>query len=332
MSITVLDEKFFAKRADIFTQMGNAITDPTSAKGALEVAGDYSTDIRPLREQINGEWVDAGIRGIYTQGRSGDVRIGVVKGRYVAVQPQEFADLWDQHVKLPVLAVGYAGSNNSTFFLASDLGQINVNGDVLRTYLLGQSPMTGQGAITCSVTPVRLACTNALRAAKQRATVVAQIPHTGQVTKQIGAWMAHLTKDMEAKQKLVEADLKKMDEVEASLSRLNELMAQVYTLPSPPNLIGPSEVVERREREYRVHTNMVNHRRTAFKELFEGRMTGGETLQPTMYRAYQAVVELEQYRRGEASEDARAQSAIFGKRAGVIEEAYRTSLSIATGA
>lgn len=330
MAINFLDDRFYQRPRNIFSQMGATTTDNAGAKEALNLFGDYRVDVRPFYEKVNGEFVESNMRGMYLPGRNNDVRIGEVKGRYIAVQPADIAAMWDSVVKLPINAIGAAGSVGEKFFLSSPLGQMDIDGDVMDVNLLLLSPMTGKGAITCRVTPVSLKCTNMIVAAIRRSTVTIRIPHTGKVLEGVRASLSHLKQDIALKQKLVEADLRKMYATPATDEKLEWFMGAVYELPKEPNRIGDPSAVERREREYEVHTTMVKNRRATFLELVNGKATGYDLFKfRSMGTVLSAAGELEQYRRGEADEDKRALNAAFGKRAEKISEIYDAALALA---
>lgn len=332
-----IGDKTGTQRQSIFQQMGVNTYSPMTAFEAYQVYGDYRVDIRPFKEDVqvweNGrlvtKTVDSDFRGIYIKDMHGaDVRLGEVKGRYAPIQPSQIVQLWDRYVKKPVVAMGSAGTLGQTFFLSSELGEMDIKGDMTTVYLVGESPMTGKGSIKVRITPVRHKCANMMQVAAARSVMTKNIPHTGQVLDNVGAWMSHLNTDIAARYQRIKQELHQMIETPVKVEDFTWFTETLFAKPEPPSEIGSTKDVERRKKEFKAHTSMAERRQGELKLLYEGRMTGAEDLDESVYRLYQAAAELIQYRRGEKTVAKRAEQVLFGGRADAIARAYELSMQL----
>lgn len=324
--IDFLTDGFYGNRgSSVFAQFGTNVKGAKKAVDAFTDFGSFDIEVKPLYSLTNGSVrVVTPMHGIYNNDRF----LGAVTGKYVAVQPKTFAELWDNHIDMPINAMGTC-NKNSSFFISSELPDMNIGGDVVKNYLIGISPMTGLGAIRLFVSPTRLKCTNMLPAAKRTSSITARIPHVGRVNEMVKLWMKDIKSKMIVKAQTIEDELKLMNSVKATPELLEKFMNEFYELPKPLSRIAPMSVLARRDMEFDRKVNMVTNRRETFISLYNGAMTKGDELDNTLYKMLNAAGENEQYRRSTKDIEARAESAIFGTRADLIERAYEITLQLA---
>lgn len=311
---------------DIWEQAGSKI-ETMPAREALAMFPDYEPRIEDLFRLDDFNMPQpTGFRGIFMNGF--EEPLTVVKGRYTQVTPKAFVDLWDKHVKLPVMAMGAAGSMGEIFYLAADMGKLEIKNDPVQMFLMGTAPQ-GNRSTSVRITPVRMFCINQMHASRRRAVINANIAHNGKIDENLSDWMHHLSVTVKERLKLVEKDFNTMIEADATQTRINTFIEKVYKLPTEQDFEAlPKAIGERRSKEYATHVSMIEGRRREFVRFYDGAMTGATNLDGTMYRAYNAAVELAQYRKGISNEDNRAVSALFGKRAEEIEGIYEATMEI----
>lgn len=338
---TLLDNRFYGKgqytrSTNIFEQAGSALPVRVAASKAFEFFGEYEPEIVPMYADVKGERVESNTRGIFFQeydkrgNYKGYKQVATVASKYELVTPKTFCNLWDNNVGLPVVAMGAKGDLGEIFYIASEIGNLPVKGTDIKCNLMGVSPMTGKGAMNVRVTPINMWCTNQLHASKSKALINARIPHKSNVIAMTALWMKHLKAEVEEAQKIIANDFNLMLQKQLTEATLKEYMDLVYLMPEVPSKLGPLEVVEKKHEQYEIEVKSVNTKREAFQHLFNGMLTGNEQYEgDSIFKAYNASVELIQYSKGDTVEN-KALSSLLGDRGEQIENVYSAAMVMAT--
>jgi hypothetical protein len=224
---------------------------------------------------------------------------GVVGEDYALITPDDVCDIFDEHVAQPIETIGLLGLGE-TFFLSASLPTLDVKGDEIENYLLVSNPMTGLMSAETMVTPVRTVCQNTLLAAGHQATQKLKIVHDKDAKQKMADWLRSTYEEAESTTKVLRDLFEVMAKERVRDAEARKLFEYAYPLPNKPKTNAPAHVMEQRIRWWDENVNLMKRRRDGAKALFEGMGTGMDlaAAKGTLWGAYNAVVECEDYRRG----------------------------------
>jgi phage/plasmid-like protein (TIGR03299 family) len=252
---------------------------------------------------------------------------GIVSKDYTLLTPEDVCSIYDERVGQPVETIGALGYGE-TFFLSTYLPTVDVKGDEVENYLLISNPMTGLASAEIRVTPVRVVCENTLIASDRYATEKLRIVHDATAKVRFGEWLQETYEIAETTVKVLTDLFTLMASTRARTADAQKLFEAAYPIPNKPRTNAPKAVVEQRIRWWEENVNLMERRREGAKILFEGFGTGMDTkaAKGTLWGAYNAVVECEDYRKGR-NEDQMGASALFGERAQSKKRAFEYAVA-----
>jgi hypothetical protein len=332
MAHEVLGERFYAAR-NLPAWHGRGTTDNVerSAIDALSViGGSYKVTLAPLvtRSPLKstGAQFDVQQNAILRQPLPEDPQIrvfGVVSPDYVLIDPQTFAILLDEHVARPVdtfMALRDGKLMVATFKLDS----FSVLGDQTDNYLAVGNWASGSDANTALLTSVRVVCMNTWRMAERNATESKRFVHDSTLKHRMAAWLGGVvdraSRKLEASRTVAEALATFRL---ANRQQFDSVLSAAYPKPQLPDVSDlPKPVQEERLGRYEIATRVVDERRATAEELFRGAGIGmrSKATFGTLWGAYQAVCEVEDYRKG-AQGDGLASAVLFGERGATKDRA-----------
>lgn len=335
MPASIFGNRFVDNREPAWHRLGLVIADPLSAVAAFKRMGKYEVDLSPIVIPAHGSRTgeipmhqNAIIRSPTPDDPEHRV-FGAVSEDYVLIQPNEFCRIWDEHVGEPIETIGALG-RGETLFISTKLPSFDVRGDQVDNYLVAASPMTGGDAAETRVTPIRVVCENTLILSAYMATETYRIVHTEGAKERLASWLSEIHDRAIERTEAIKAAFNILAKHRVSRYHVGKVLEVAYPLPKKPRLAAPEEVVQAREERWEYLVNMSKQRRSAAKELFNGRGQGSDVpaAAGTTWGLYNAVVELEDYRRGRGVESI-SEDALYGERAKTKARAFEACLEIA---
>lgn len=313
-----------------------------SAGEALrKIDGDFDVELKPLYFKLGGQEVVSGFNQILRCPTKDDdeyVPFGQPVGKdYRAFRPRELCKVWDAALADARVETMGVLRRGAMFFITTKLPTIDVCGDEVARYLGVTSPLDGKSALSAEEWPLRVVCANTLRAAQAAAKVAYRVVHNEDALDYLGAWI----KDAYDVARQNAENLKRVFEILAK-ARVNDAtakknFARVYPSPEPPTKTAPDAVMANRIARYEAERQRIDRFRGEAFALFDGKGKGMTSLAAnhTAWGWVNAVTELEDFRKsnfvgGKAGEAARAaESALFGSRAAVKQQAFEVAMEIA---
>jgi len=326
MSHNLFGERFGDAREPAWHSLGMVFEKAISATKALTKIGGYNVHL----EEATAGGHKLGKQAILRDPVPGDdstVCFGIVSDDYTLITPQDVCAIYDEQVGKPVETIGALGKGE-TFFLSTLLPTLDVKGDELENYLLISNPMTGLQSAEIRVTPVRVVCQNTLIASDKLATQKLKIVHDETAKARMAEWLLEVYSNAETTAKILADLFTVMAKARVKAAEAEKLFEAAYPTPPKPGLNAPKAVVEQRLKWWEENVNLMGRRRDGAKILFEGLGTGMDTpaAKGTLWGAYNAVVECEDYRNGRNNDQIGA-SAMFGERAQAKKRAFEYAVA-----
>lgn len=175
-----------AARIDSWRRMGEDVSTAMTAQEALEAGGLANWNVRKvdLTAHENGQTIAVPNRfaTVYTDPKTGQVRyLGVVGQTYTPIQNEEHVGLLDAVVGesgAHFETVGLLAGGKQTFITMKMPQHIAIGGvDAHDLYLVGVNSHDGSSKFNFIVTPVRVSCSNMVRAAIREAVSTFGVQH-----------------------------------------------------------------------------------------------------------------------------------------------------------
>lgn len=329
MSHDLFGERFADAREIAWHELGQCWEgEEVSATESFKRIGAY--EVRLAAAKAEGILLDrnAILRGPTTDDPETRV-FGIVGKDYTLLTPQDVCTIWDERVAQPIETIGALGMG-STFFLSTFLPTLDVKGDEVENYLLVSNPMTGLQSAEIRVTPQRVVCRNTLIASDRVATQKLKVVHDKHAKDRFGEWLQETYETAETTAKVLRDLFVAMAGRRVKDAEARRLFEFSYPTPSKPNTNAPKAVMEQRIKWWEENVNLMQRRREGAKVLFQGMGTGMDlpAAKGTLWGAYNAVVETEDYRRGR-NESQIAESILFGERAAAKKRAFEFAVKMA---
>lgn len=326
MAHELFGERFYGLRTPAWHGLGFVSPDPITAVQALDHIGGYDVSLVPMLLSDTGE--PAGRSAIVRTATTDDPErriFGYVSpDDYSLIGPRELAELWDINVASPVETLG-ALRTGETMFLTCRLPDFDVNGDEINNYMLVSHHMTGSAALQIRVTPIRVVCMNTLIAAKRASTETYRIVHNAELKDTLAEWLREVHDGAIERAAFLQEAFKAFADTRVSEAEAVQYVKAVYPDPKMPATRGPAEYVKRQAASYEYAMNYVNKSRDGAMALYGGMGKGMDSpaCAGTLFGAYNAIVELEDYRRPAQGDEKNAlYGALWGERAITKEEAF----------
>lgn len=321
MSHNLFGDRFGDAREPAWHSLGQVFADKISATAALKKIGRYEVRLVPAEAGGTPLGKVAILRSPTTDDPETRV-FGLVSDDYTLLTPQDVCSIYDEHVGQPVETIGALGYGE-TFFLSTQLPTLDVRGDEVENYLLISNPMTGLQSAEIRVTPVRVVCQNTLMASDRMATQKLKIVHDTSAKQRMAEWLRETYEFAETTSKVLRDLFEEMAKARVKDAEARKLFQHAYPTPKKPDTNAPKAVMEQRLKWWEENINLMERRREGAKALFEGMGTGMDVpaAKGTLWGAYNAVVETEDYRRGR-NDDQIGASALFGERAAAKKRAF----------
>lgn len=330
MPASLFGERFLNHRKPAWHRLGLVLEEPISALQAFRKMGAYEVNLVDLYtpDDVNVEVPYQAIVRSPTADDPHSRMFGIVGEDYVLIRPKEFCRIWDEHVGEPIETIG-ALQDGQTLFISTKLPSFDVGGDQVDNYLVATSPMTGGEAAEAQVTPVRPVCQNTLILSARMATETYRIVHVEGALERLASWLSEIQTHALDRAEVIKEVFALLAAHRVSRYQEGKVLEKSYPLPTPPHLNAPEEVIKVRQERFEYICQGQKLRRTAAKELFHGQGQGSDhpAADGTAWGLYNAVVELEDYRRGRGPESI-SELALYGTRAKTKALAFEACLGI----
>lgn len=326
MSHNLFGERFGDARRPAWHDLGQVFEEELSATKAYKKLGKYEVVLEPA---FAGD-IALGRNAILRRPTTDDPEtrvFGIVGEDYTLLSPDDICSIWDEQVGQPIETIGALGYGE-TFFVSTQLPTLDVKGDEVENYLLVSNPMTGLMSAEVRVTPVRVVCQNTLIASDRAATQKLKIVHDHTARQRMAEWLRETYEVAETTSKVLRDLFVQMASQRVKDAEARKLFEASYPTPPKPKTNATTAVMEQRIKWWEENVNLMERRREGAKILFEGLGTGMDTkaAHGTLWGAYNAVVECEDYRKGR-NDDQIGASALFGERAAAKKRAFEYAVA-----
>lgn len=327
MSHNLFGERFGDQRKPAWHELGQVFGEPISAMKAYKRLGPYEVRLAPC----TADGVELKQQAILRNPTTDDPEtrvFGTVGMDYHLISPEDFVSIWDERVGEPIETIGSLGYGE-TMFITTYLPKLDVKGDEVEFYLLAKNPMTGLHAAEVMTTGVRTVCQNTLIAAEAQATQRLRIVHDEHGKQRMGDWLQEVYADAESTAQVLKEIFDVLANKKIKTAQAVTLFEESYPYPNPPKKNAPKAVMDQRLKWWHENVSLMDRRREGAQSLFEGMGTGMDmpATKGTLWGAYNAVVETEDFRRGK-DESQIASSILFGERADSKRRALKASMEM----
>ncbi len=346
MAHEIFGERFLGRRRPAWHGLGQTFDAPIGALEAIETAGlDYQVSLEPMyfnvpgtRKKISAER-NAIVRHPTPDADKFEV-LGYAQDTYGLLQNTELGAILDPLTeRWPVESVG-ALKLGKTIFLSLDAGGGEVGGEEVHQYFLFTETKDGLTSAKFAFTPVRVVCQNTLVSGLKQAVVTATLPHHGDFEDDLN-WRTSLLYQLQDVQEQVMASFNAMAAQRISAGMAKSIFTAAYPEPQVPQKIAIARAlaeekelaeegdyidVEQKEKWLQTTVDRMAGRRGAANELFAKLNDEYPEIANTSWGAYNAVVEVEDFR-GKENEGSLS-STLFGSRAQAKKRAFNRALEL----
>lgn len=344
MSDKIMGDRAAFNRDAAWHLKGHVVPNGMTIKEASELVrlSDIQVELRPTFVDLGGVMEKAGQNAIVRLPTPDDDRyrvFGYCKDSYTVLQHTDLVDKAEKLTeKWPVETIGILGKGE-TLFLTLDAGEREVKGDPIHQYFLLADTKDGQTGISLHFTPVRVVCQNTLMLGKAAAVSSARMRHSSNLSQELD-WHIQMIGELQSVADKIIHQFELMADAALSEEGMGRILRAAYPTPRKPKKVELAESIS--AEEFFAMTGMMfglKESQSAWestRERMEERRAGAMLLynkfndeQPNLARTpwagYNAIVELEDYRKSERKEDVEF-SAVFGMRALTKERAFVQSM------
>lgn len=327
MGHEIFGARFMSNRVPAWHKLGYVTDVEMNAREALgHIGGDLNYTLSPLFAEVGGERLELPQCAVVRHPTAEEpeyVSMGIVdSANYALFTPGEICDIWDSNVSKKVETMGIL-QRGGMFFVTAKLQTIDVKGDEVQRYLMLVNAVNGTRSMSAVESPVRTVCMNTLRMAETAALVNYKVAHDRQAKERIGLWLKEAVSVSDKNYETTKATFEILAGKRVNEAAAKAIITASYPNPNRPAQNAPTAVVEGRNERWEKALDLIARRRDMAFQLFSGDGTGMElpAAKGTLWGLYNAVVELEDYRKssfqgGERMEAVRAaESSLFGERA-----------------
>jgi hypothetical protein len=329
----ILDpQRFYYYREPGWHHLGVRGDKTQGAREVLSIVGpDFTVQVEPL-QTVSGIAIPSHVAVVRPPfGSDQETRVlDLARADYTTPTPLDFAAMWDLFVELPVETMGILG-HGERFFITGVLPSIGIKGDEVARYLF-LNVQFGRITIDVYETPVRVVCQNTFMFAENSFDERYVIESTGDSKLKVRETLDGLLERRVEKAAAVQETLEILANHRVQPQEDKAVLSAVYPDPKPYLPLGDHEEDQRREELFQKRLEFQRTRRTTALDLFQGAGRGMDHVATagTAYGLYNAVVELEDYRKGLSEDRPEGFAAIWkGDRARTKERAFTECFEVA---
>lgn len=339
----VFDAVMSGNRRPVWQSMGKTFeTNITVSDGLREINGDFDIIKAPMKaliDDMHGRRL-FNIPDKFCLMRELDIDNYAVFGQcssaFQIIQRRDFAAALDDLTqRWPLETMGLLG-NGKTLYVVLDAGMMEINKDPIHLYFMLVDTVDGRTAQKCLFTPVRIHCWNALVTGMREAVVNAAVEHRTNLHRDFSL-------NIGLARKMADSQIKTLAYFDAMANKVitpeqaARIFAAAYPEPKTSAKAGILEFVDEDNEEladiyqegldavsqFEQMVNRTQYMKEAAYALYEQINDEHSNIAGTAYAAYNAVVELADWRT--RTESAHA-DALFGNRANEKKRAFKQAL------
>jgi len=341
MSANIFGERFVGGNAGVrafwWHKVGQISEQPVTAQEAWGMMGPYGVEMAPAHIEVGGVKYDTGYWSITRTQTPDDpsvVSFGMVKERYVVIDPQTVVDTLDRATGNRHIETMGALKQGRDFFVTYKLEEYEIKGSVILPRIVVHSPYSGEGALRIMNTHTCVVCENTLNAAERDSTMKLSIKHDQNVAERFDKWAGNILGFATEKTERQKQVFMAMANKKLTMKQVDALIAELLPMPKKLTKTGFSgelaEAVDaKREKWDGYREAMVDKDRERVRRLFDGEGTGAEleANRGTVYGLLNAFTETIDWT-GPALDDQTAGNTIadnlFGQAAKLKAKGYAT--------
>jgi len=345
MPASIFGERFFGKRTPAWHKLGVVMDQDCTVSEAMKyVDVDFKILTAPTMAELpDGSLINTKSNAIVREPTNDDPQyrvLSVVGGDWTPIQMRDLANFLDPiSEQYPVETLGALGHGEKVF-ITLDAGESAIAGEHHKLYYLITDHRDGGGALTIAFTPVRVVCQNTLTTGLNSARVSVSLTHNKMI-KADTQWYTQIFSSMLNAQDEVIAQMNRLSEFTLEDGEAQSMIEIAYPNPSVPRRIKLSNGLTADDVPVQTWIKIQNdtkHLREQYdrnKELNEVRRRGAmerfhafndefPRVANTPWAIWQAIVETEDYRKGQES----SATAVFGSRAVTKARTFRACLAL----
>lgn len=347
MSHEIFGQRSLSREVLPWHQLGKVFTGNKMVTTAVKTAGcDYKVGLEQMGAVIDGKTIEVPGRSLivrYPTSDDPEHRVfgevasdhGVIDNLWLAEQFNQLSREW------PVETVG-ALRLGKTFFFTLDAGNGSVGGEEVKNYFLVTDTKDGKTSLKIAFTPVRVVCQNTLSVGLKQATISGAIQHTKNIAQEIQL-RAGLFGEMQSAQGVVMGAFEAMAKTILEEGDIAGIIEKAYPYPQKPKNVHVLESLRESDRadEFTGMIEKFEMVEEAWQREFERMDTFREacwtsmdimnesnnSLAQSAWYAYNAVVEVEDFRKG--PETTTPEAILFGSRARTKRRAFNEAYEMA---
>lgn len=336
MSDGMFGERFYATRKPAWHNLGQVFKKALKpSKAVVQVGMDYVVEKFPLfAYPTKGHKFESSRFTILRSPTKDDPEwreFGTAAGKYEIVQNTELAAIMDPLADVWPLETMGALDNGKTVFMVLNTGGSDIEGDPINGYFMLMDVKDGGTATKLVYTPVRVVCKNTLVTGLKQATVSISVQHITGAKDQLAARVNLIANAKAAIDETTEV-FRKLATTPIKPAQVDAMLESVYKLPSTPEdaaLVDYSKEdlgdllfkgVKDSMYAFNYYTEQAQNNQAGALELYEKLNDEYPNQAGTLWHAYNAVVEMADYREGGGNPE---QSALFGSRAREKKRAFQ---------
>jgi hypothetical protein len=341
MAHNILGNRFYNNRTEpAWHGLGmNVENGEWNAEEALRALGVFDVVKKPL-SYVNNEGMpeETEFFGLFREPIAEDFNwrmLGTpVTKDYELITPLTAAQLWDQNVRdendntVAVETVGILG-RGERLFITTRLPGFDVKGDEVASYLFFDNPLENNVNVGAYVTPVRVVCQNTVMAGIAAARQTFQVTHHKGVIELMSTWLSTVyQKALIANGKIAKAS-NHMASIPVNDVQIKWIVEGTYPMPKmQEHQPRARQSLEERQKQWEYNIELTQRSRDTAIAFFQGSGTGMNTraADGTAWGAFNAVSELETYRRG--SQSSAVANFFTGDRGDRMRRAFNLALNV----
>lgn len=309
---------------------------------------NYRLSKAPLMVDLGGVQTSFGKVAIVREPTEDDPNwqvVGTASEDYTFLQNDELAERVDPLCeKWPLETIGALGKGE-TLFLCLDAGGYDVAGvDPIHRYFTMADKRDGQTALDLFFSGIRTQCENTLVMGKHAAVASAALMHGPTIGQELD-WRLGLMRQMQEVQDKMTGSFDLMARTALEAGQADKVFAAAYPYRRQPRkldlkgavteeelarLFGLQDSMALSEREWQAAKDRADERRTAANALYLKFNEDQPQLARTPWAAWNAVVEVEDFREAAGKENA-DEALLFGERAKAKARAFGVAMELTLG-
>lgn len=344
MAAGIWGDRVMSREKPMWHELGTVFSKKLKAVTAVKKSGcDYKVTLQPLGVDMGGFMIPApGMAAIMREPTPDDdqYRIfgtvaedyGLIDNLWLAEQLDKLTGEW------PVETIG-ALHHGKTFFMSLNAGSAAVAGEEITQYFVVSDTKDGRNSLQIAFTPVRVVCQNTLTAGLKQATISGAIAHRKTIHSEVELKTDLFAQMQQAQHRVLES-FEAMAGIILEDGDVAEIFEATYPYPRKPKNVKVLDTLRELDNaeEYQElidkytsvdaawqaeFERMDNFRNGAWEVLDRMNQENGKLANSVWY-AYNALVEVEDYRKGpEATTPA---SILFGSRARTKRRAWAAAM------